>query len=62
MSRTSRRLLGFPSIGIRRDVNGFGGIIVNNCDVIVVPFDRPGDNTPSWATGTTRTTTVLDTN
>ncbi|CAN6310527.1 unnamed protein product [Urochloa humidicola] len=36
----------FPSTGLQRAAGGFGGIVVNNRDVIAVPFGRPdGDIT-----------------
>ncbi|WOL10098.1 hypothetical protein Cni_G18852 [Canna indica] len=36
----------FPSINFQRAAGGYGGIIVNNRDVIAVPFDKPdGDIT-----------------
>ncbi|PWZ54513.1 Monocopper oxidase-like protein SKU5 [Zea mays] len=36
----------FPSTGLQRAAGGFGGIVVNNRDVIAVPFARPdGDIT-----------------
>ncbi|OEL22590.1 Monocopper oxidase-like protein SKU5 [Dichanthelium oligosanthes] len=36
----------FPSTGLQRAAGGFGGVIVNNRDVIAVPFGRPdGDFT-----------------
>lgn len=36
----------FPSLGLQRAAGGFGGIIVNNRDVIPVPFGTPdGDIT-----------------
>lgn len=31
----------FPSTGLQRAAGGFGGIVVNNRDVIAVPFGRP---------------------
>ena len=36
----------FPSTGLQRTAGGYGGIVVNNRDVIAVPFGRPdGDIT-----------------
>ncbi|CAN6323541.1 unnamed protein product [Urochloa humidicola] len=36
----------FPSTGLQRAAGGFGGVVVNNRDVIAVPFGRPdGDIT-----------------
>jgi len=36
----------FPSTGLQRAAGGYGGIVVNNRDVIAVPFGRPdGDIT-----------------
>uniref|UniRef100_A0A0D9XLC1 Monocopper oxidase-like protein SKU5 n=1 Tax=Leersia perrieri TaxID=77586 RepID=A0A0D9XLC1_9ORYZ len=31
----------FPSMGLQRAAGGYGGVIVNNRDVIAVPFGRP---------------------
>ena len=36
----------FPSTNLQRAAGGYGGIIINNRDVIAVPFDTPdGDIT-----------------